>query len=477
MKLSSKILFLLGVANIAAHSLSNTGLTNCSGLFLLHTSDKQFSIKQCGVTDSLETHNLKIYGDYRHIVYQGRYADQWDAKGTNELDIASVGFESKFRYITLGVDVNNLPFVRSTIAVHRSDSLFRLGTSIARGSIDLGNIRWIPHYDYNIIPEISIDWETHLLERNITAEFNPGIHHLGFSGTYLQSTPRNPDKQYYIRDSINALIVHGDYRVSIDQNRLSFGYTYTDADATLYGIFHQENSRKRFLYIPLEAQLHWAYAEWEKEGLTANLNYIHASGKIKANQDRFFETLAPNRALPSSIIKSLSFSFLQKLFRIDAELDATGFFGGASYQWHFGRKYSFNPSAGIEGYYASGSLDIDQQIETLILLTYHKEHDFYTRELKSAGGIVSLGAELRKDGDFTIAIEYGVTQLIPVYSSYREILPDENENSHSDIDSSTNPSETASTDNEQKKAGDLDTKTGAAFRNGFATHLALKILF
>lgn len=476
MKKTRFILLVLGVANIAAHSLSNIGFTDCSGLFLLHTSDKQFSIKQCGVSDTLEVQGLKVYGDYRHIAYQGRYTDQWDAKGTNKLDIATVGFESRFRYITLGVDVNNLPFVRSTLAVHRSDSLFRLSTSIARGSIELGNIRWIPHYDYNVIPEISVDWETHLLSHTVAAKLNPGRHHLGVSGTYLQSSPRNPDKQYYIRDSINVLIARGDYGVTLGENRLSLGYTYTNADASLYGIFHQETSRKRFLYIPLEAQLHWAYAEWNNEGLSANLNYIHAAGKISADQNRFFETLAPNRALPASVLKSLSFSFLQKLFRVDAELDASAFLGGATYQWHFGKKYSFNPSAGIESYYASGALDIDKQIETLILLTYHKDHETYRRELISAGGILSLGTELRRDGDISIALEYGITQLIPVYSSYKEFLPDESGNGNDLPDTGTisNPGESDATNiASQKKSGDLETKKGAAFRNGFATHLRL----
>ena len=63
---------------------------------MLHTSDKQFSARQCGINDQLEVQNLKIYGDLRHITYQGRYTDQWDVKGFNSLDIASIGFESEF---------------------------------------------------------------------------------------------------------------------------------------------------------------------------------------------------------------------------------------------------------------------------------------------------------------------------------------------------------------------------------------------
>ena len=448
-------------------------------------SDKQFSAKQCGVHDSFEAENLKVYGDLRHITYQGRYSektDHWDAKGFNSLDIATVGFENRFKYITLGVDVSSQPFIKSTLAVHRSDSLFRIGTSIGRGVIDLGNIKWFSDEYSDIVPEISVDWESQLFYRNLSAEFNPGIHHVGISGTYLQSSPRNPNKEYYVRDSINVLLLHGEYGATLGKNRLQLGYSFADANARLYGIFQQEESRKRFMYLPLEARLHLIQAGWEYGSLNTNLNYAHLTGKLSANQDRFYETLAPNRALPTSVLKSLSFSFLQKLFRVDADLDASGIFGGALYQWHFGKKYSINPSAGLEAYYASGTLDIDKKIETLILVTYNEQHEIYTRELKSAGGVASLGLELRREGRVSIALDYGIAQLIPVYISYKEFLPDDkaNENLGNDDPGKGGSSDSKNSSEQQeskKKSGDLETEKGAAFRNGFATHLGITIRF
>ena len=452
---------------------------------MLHMSDKQFSAKQCGVHDSFEAENLKVYGDLRHITYQGRYSektDHWDAKGFNSLDIATVGFENRFKYITLGVDVSSQPFIKSTLAVHRSDSLFRIGTSIGRGVIDLGNIKWFSDEYSDIVPEISVDWESQLFYRNLSAEFNPGIHHVGISGTYLQSSPRNPNKEYYVRDSINVLLLHGEYGATLGKNRLQLGYSFADANARLYGIFQQEESRKRFMYLPLEARLHLIQAGWEYGSLNTNLNYAHLTGKLSANQDRFYETLAPNRALPTSVLKSLSFSFLQKLFRVDADLDASGIFGGALYQWHFGKKYSINPSAGLEAYYASGTLDIDKKIETLILVTYNEQHEIYTRELKSAGGVASLGLELRREGRVSIALDYGIAQLIPVYISYKEFLPDDkaNENLGNDDPGKGGSSDSKNSSEQQeskKKSGDLETEKGAAFRNGFATHLGITIRF
>jgi hypothetical protein len=483
-KVANKILFILGVANIAAHSLSNLGFTDCGGLFLLHTSDKQFSARQCGFNDQLEVQNLKIYGDLRHITYQGRYTDQWDVKGFNSLDIASIGFESEFKYITLGIDVSSLPFVKSTLAVHSADNFFRISTSIARGSVELGNIRWISENKDDIVPEISVDWETHLLARSISAEINPGIHHFGISGNYLQSSPENTDKEYYIRDSISVMIARGEYGAKLGQSHLSLEYSYVNADIYLYGIFHHDASYKRFMYVPLDAQLHRLLAQWNYKNLKTNLNYVHVAGKIEANQDRFFETLAPNRALHTSVLKSLSFSFLQKMFRVDADLDAMGIFGGTEYQWHLGRKYSFNPRVIFDGYYASGAIDMDKQIETLVLLTYNKQHEIYRRELKSAGGILSLGAELRREGPVTIVLDYSVTQLVPVYSSYKEFLPGESNGTDDGNNPATTPGSDTPSGNDtpvapeqEKKSGDLETEKGVAFRNGFATHLGITVRF
>jgi hypothetical protein len=172
------------------------------------------------------------------------------------------------------------------------------------------------------------------------------------------------------------------------------------------------------------------------------------------------------------------------MFRVDADLDAMGIFGGTEYQWHLGRKYSFNPRVIFDGYYASGAIDMDKQIETLVLLTYNKQHEIYRRELKSAGGILSLGAELRREGPVTIALDYSVTQLVPVYSSYKEFLPGESNGTDDGNNPATTPGSDTPSGNDtpvapeqEKKSGDLETEKGVAFRNGFATHLGITVRF
>jgi hypothetical protein len=74
-----------------------------------------------------------------------------------------------------------------------------------------------------------------------------------------------------------------------------------------------------------------------------------------------------------------------------------------------------------------------------------------------------------------------------VYISYKEFLPDDKANSDSGKSNSgqggsgkggsSDSKDSSKQQESKKKSGDLETEKGAAFRNGFATHLALKILF
>lgn len=483
MPIVSKTFFALGLAATTAVAINNSGLADCGGFFLLHTSDKQFSVRHCGVEDTLTIRNLQVHGGFRHIAFQGRYTDHWDIKGKNKLNMGNAGFESSFKYMTLGVDVYSLPFIKSSLTVHHQDSQFYLGTAIARGKIPIGNIRWISENKDDIVHEISVDWESHVLYRSLTGGGYLGKHHLEISGAYLKTTPENPDQERYIRDSINVFLLSGKYGTSLGKNRLQATYTYANANAALFGIFHQDESRKRFMYIPLEGQLHLWNALWQREKWQADLTGFILTGEMNANKDRFYETLAPNRVLPSSILKSLSFSFLQKNFRIEADLDAWGIIGGFQRHWKWGHRYALVPRVHLDTYYAAGNLDIEQDTETSILLSYSSVTENYRRELKSAGGIANLGIELKKEGPVSIALDYSVTQLLPLYLSYREIRPDEHAEAESSSEGSSGKSsgkgsnKDTGTSSHKKTSGDVETKMAGAFRNGFATHLGISVRF
>ena len=480
MKTANKIFLALGFAVNAALAMSNTGLADCGGLFLLHLSDKQFSAKSCSIKDSLTVDNYKVYGSFEHFAIQGRYTDKWSIKGLNRQNIASAGFEGNYKYLSFDVNVSSYPFVKATLSAHPKDSLFKVNASFAGGSIDLGNMRWIPDQKTEMVGTISVDWVSHIFYGNLSAEYNIRAHHINLSGTYLKTSPHNPDKEYYVRDSAGALIISASYGYDFSNSHLDAGYTFANANATLYGIYHNEESRKRFMYMPLDATLHSLYAKWEREQVHAHLEYFHMAGRLSSNPNRFFETLAPNRALPASVIKGLSFSFLHKTFRVDADLSTSAILGGGSYRWNLGKRYVFTPTAGLDFFGIKGDLDIDKRTETTRFATINTYKEKTFRELSAIGTILSLECEIRKKGPVSLALVYGVSQIIPFYIDYK----DQNSNKGVNAGDGTGPSQQhgsgpqSGTQSDKDKAGSLEGGlSDLLFRNGFATHLGISVMF
>lgn len=466
---------LLAISTSAAETYSNKSSVDCGGLFLLHTSDKQFSVRECSERASIEVKNLTLYGSLAHYRIMGRYSDKWDIKGTNELKFGSVGFESRFKYTSLGVDVSSLPFIRSRIDIHHPDSLFYVGATIAKGDPEIGNIRWISENKRDFVHEISVDWQTHFLYKGLNVGSKIRDQQFHVTAGLLQTNPENPDKEYYVRDSVQAILLGGNYRTALGKDTLEAQYAFADADVYLFGIMQQGPSRKRFMYVPLEAQLHFAEAKWKRQNMQAHLNFIYVNGDMESNPDRFFETLAPNRALPTSVLKALSFSFLQKDFRIDTDLDAMGIFGGFAYQWPIGHKFIFTPKVNIDGYYAQGKADIRQKTETKVIISTKSYIDEYTRKISSFGSVLTLGSELAFGKNCSIV--YNMAQLIPFYINYKEVRPGKKHeaNKEDDHDKSGTSEKSPQKDfrPQDHVTGEVPNKASAAFRNGFATNLSI----
>ena len=478
MKSTNKIFLALGFAVNAALAMSNTGLADCGGLFLLHLSDKQFSTKSCSIKDSLTVDNYKVYGSFEHFAIQGRYTDEWSIKGLNRQNIASAGFEGNYKYVSFDVNVSSYPFVKATLSAHPKDSLFKVNATFAGGAIDMGSMRWIPDHKTEMVGTISVDWTSHVLYGGLSAEYNINAHHINLSGAYLKTIPHNPDKEYYVRDSTGAIIINAKYRYDFSNSRLDAGYTFANANVTLYGIYHNEESRKRFMYMPLDATFHSLYAKWEREQVRTHLEYFYLAGRLSSNPNRFYETLAPNRALPASVIKGLSFAFLQKTFRVDADLSTQAILGGGSYRWNLGKRYVFTPNVGLDFFGIKGDLDIDKKTETTRLATVNTYKEKTFRELSAIGTILALECEIRKDGPVSLALVYGISQIIPFYIDYKD------QNSNKSTDAGTpNPtspsgSGTPGAQGDKDKAGSLEGGlSDLLFRNGFATHLGISVKF
>ncbi|WP_290762739.1 hypothetical protein [Fibrobacter sp. UBA4297] len=475
-------LLALGLGAIQVLAASNVGLADCGGLFMLHQKDKHFAAKGCSVKDSFSIKNFVVHGSIQHLDIRSRYTENnWHLKSVSRQTIASAGFESNFKNYSLGLDVSTLPMVMPKATFHRDDSLFSAKTRFAFGSINLGTISWIPTKKTDLISTIPVDWESHFVYSELSAGSKIGSHYFNLSLNYIRTFPRNPDKEYYLRDSAGVLILNGEYGHTFSGSRLDAGYAYFDADMTVYGIYHEETSRKRFMYLPIEANVHMAYARWQKERLWTHLELMHISGKIFSNQERFYETLALNRALPGSVLKGLSFSFLQRTFRADAELDASAIVGGASYYWKMGKRYIFKPSIELDFFGAGGEVDIQKEIETVILTTHQVTNEKTLRKVSSIGSVLSLGFEFQKEGPLSLSLQYGISQIIPFYVDYKDYLADSDGDRSTPQKPSNGSSGSTAKSNQQvakDKSGSLERSASALlFRNGFATHLGISVKF
>ncbi len=408
---------------------------------------------------SYRVENTQIQANLVHESHKIRWSDGWDLTLTKKrpfddgADIddvldGGVDFRSDYRYLTVEAGIETGPWISAGLTLHAADSLFFAGSRIARGNLNFGTILWKSNQGNENIPDISAPWESDILQKGFSLGSQFGRQEISVDVNHTQSTPHNRDQEYYIRDSIDIWKVDARYR----NGNAEFGYTFTNADATLYGIRHQDDSRKRFLYAPLESRFHFVeYVQHDILGsLTASglnaagrqgaggvnaasrqgagvldLRIFAGHGELNLSNDgeRFHETLAPNRALRSSLIQVLSFSFLQQNYRIDADLDASaetiGFayrkpiaFGSAQSSAKGAAQGSANsaannvagrfvqssaggvvlaPNISANIYYAEGSADINQVSETTKFIGVSARTKKYAWNVNSFGALLGLG--------------------------------------------------------------------------------------
>jgi len=396
------------------------------------TLDSRDSTSGLYTSSSSGTHH-RFFAAVDYERYKLRWSDGWDLSLNRKGENASTGFESNFKYITLGANIRSNSWIEANMTIHPMDSILFIGASIGRGDWNMGHVKWIVEDDESV-PDIDAGWVSHLYKKGLIVESRLGNHTLVLSGKYINSNPENADSEYFIRDSINIWNLGAEYK----WKNVSLDYDCYRGDATIYGIRKQDDSRKRFLYAPLEGQAHIGTIQWnnilgagavsdqwnasgQQNAATQRnasghlLDFKLAAGYAKVHLDndgeRFHETLAPNRALRSSLMQVLSFSFLQKNYRIDADLEAVGALTGFAYSKPFtSGPVTFVPQVSADFYYAQGSADIKQTAETTKFLGMKSTVTNYAWEANSIGSLVGLGFEL---GAGHVHLKVAAQQILP----------------------------------------------------------------
>lgn len=377
--------------SLLAVSLACSAEIACSGLFLLNR-------------DSVTIGRHTFFGGVDYERLGGRWKDGWDLDVRWNTANFMAGFQSDFGLLFMGASLEG----------------------IALGS---GSVKWTPEDGAESeIPVIDARWESSMLRKGAWLGARLGDHRLrGFLGN-VESSPVNRSSEYYIRDSVSLWILGGNYSVDPSSGSpfggLSVGYTYINADVTLQGIRTQEDSRKRFLYLPLSASAHVVDLGYGVGPVGLRAMALGASAHLDNDGSRFFETLAANRALSSSVMQVLSFSFLQKSFRANADANLMAAAVGASYR----KKVApwVEPVVSLDFFVVDGDIDGLLLEESAWLLGVSYTESPFGWDFFGLGGLLGLGADFRV-GAFGFSVM--ARQVLPLVFDVQEKYGDSPEES------------------------------------------------
>ena len=461
-----KSLYTIGLTSFLATSLvyaESKGLARCGGLFLLDTETAKLNAIQCSVSDTVQfgAHTVFASVGYDHI--NGKWNDGWTLSLKRDALLGTAGFTSDFKYISLSVVANSAPAITSGLTIHTADSSLYAGTVFGSGNPTLATIRWESENETDEVHEIEADWETDYVRKGFVLGRLKKGYQFQTRFEALQSTPLQQKEEYFIKDSTIINIWDNRYRLNFSNSALDVQYMLFAAQSQIIGNSYRDNSTKRFMFLPLKVFLHYANIHWGNETYGVDARGIGAHGKMQRNNDRFFETLAPNRLLPVSITQALSFSFLQMNYLVDADIDIAAASFGGYFNPHFdiSERTQIVPKFGLYGYYTYDELDIERTSKTTSFIGYNSETEWWNWTLESLGLIANIGLSFDKTSrnrSFAVSLEWSATQIIPFNTDLRKKWE----------------SESSEKSGKTKPEG---TSPSGIFKNGFATQLATTLRF
>lgn len=439
------------------------GLAHCGGLFLLDTKTAGLNATQCSTSDTIQAGIHSVFGDIGYYRAKAKWSDDWTLTLKRDALLGSAGFTSDFRYISLSATASSNPSITSELTVHTADSSFYAGTVLGKGKPVLATVRWESKNKNDEIHEIEGDWQTSYIRKGFVVGASYKKHHFQTHLEQIHTTPVNATSEYFIKDSSQIFIWDSRYRHDFGKSALNMQHVAISVQSNIIGNSYRDGSTKRFMYLPIKSRLYYDNIQWENDLFEVDARGILAYGKMEKDNRRFFETLAPNRLLPASVIQVLSFSFLQMNYLIEADLNIAAATLGGYFNPHFNitGNMQITPKAGLHGYYTYNDLEIEKKSETTSFIGYNSETEWWFWSLESTGLIASLGVSLDKtsqDKSRGLSLEWNATQIIPIKTDLRE-------------KTDTKPAGKSSTKNPE------GASPSGIFKNGFASGLAIRYRF
>lgn len=409
----------------------NSGLVQCDGLFLLDWKGTKASVKGCSASDSLQASDwafgasvgqARYHLGYRQDRAQEKYS--WNLRLGEQRTTGHISLSKDFRYFGIDANVNALPAVGISSRFHLPDSLLFAKASINKGLLELSGIRWDSDWEQDYVPTIDATYRSTILSKSFSAGTKWHRHRLQGEFYYGETSPDIEDKWgYAFSDSSDYWGTDFRYLYDETHNKVQLSYGYLYADIRLFGLMREngdEVDEKRFAYLPLGIDANLFQANFQHkfndgDRFTARAIYGTLEINIPWESRRFYETLAPNRALKSSILKTLSFSVFQRSFRVYGDIDGNVFDAGLGYQWNLNvGQWHLLPGATLDGFYASYTAKLNMRKEKSGFFHIKHSTDTWQQDSYIIGTLAGLGAELQSPTKAFFA-SFGMEQLIPLH--------------------------------------------------------------
>ena len=469
-----KSLYAIGLTSLLATPLAygeTKGLAHCGGIFLLDSDTKELNGTFCHVADTAQVNNYSAFASFSHYRIDGLWKDGWELSLNSNRMVGSAGIQANFRNITFSVEASSMPTLKSSVSIHTADSSLYAAALVERGNPELATIRWESENENDEVHLIEGDWNSQYLRKGFTAgarfasnELTAGLQHIG-------TTPYNAKREYFIKDSSRIWLWNAQYAHHFETSKLDFYYAGASADVNIFGNTWRDNSTKRFMFVPLDVSLHYGSVQWEKETFGLDARGIKADVHMERNKKRFFETFAPNRLLPVSIMQTLSFSFLQKNFLVDADIDlsAVTLGGHINPRFNITTHTKVSPRIDLHGYYTYDEIEVNRTSSTTSFIGYSAQNDSMSWMLESYGLVAGLGITLERETQGilrNLSLFASATQIVPLKTDYTE---------RTETPESTPATPPEGTPPAKNKNAGLES--GGIFRSGFAAHFGVSISF
>ena len=415
----------LGAASLVHGDVLTKDLARCDGLFLLKNDTRELDGTFCQVSDTGHIGKYSTFATFTRYNFGGLWKDGWELSFKSSNTLGSAAVQADFKNIAFSFKASSLPALASGITVHTADSSMFASALLERGLPTLARIRWESENDSDEVHLIDANWKSDYLRKGFTLGSKLSNDFAYAHAEQIGTTPHNVEKEHFFKDSSNIWLWDAQYGHRFSNSQIALYYAGIQADINIFGNTYRDNSTKRFMYIPLEGSLHYGKLQWENPVFGLQAQGAKADIRMEKNNKRFFETLAPNRLLPTSLTQTLSFSFMQKNYLIDADLDLSAVTLGGHFAPQFGLSphVKLIPRFVLDGYYTYNEIAIGKTSETTSFISYKAKNEDWSWMLESYGLIAGLGFSIERNTQGalrSVSLTGNARQLIPLKTDFIE---------------------------------------------------------